>query len=332
MNMLEIDGSQGEGGGQIFRTALSCGAMSGQPVRITRIRANRDKPGLKRQHLTGARAVAEICGGKLSGDELHSSELILEPGEIRGGDYHFAVGSAGSVVLVAQTVIPVLFKAATPSTVVIEGGTHVQGAPVFEFFNDVYLPQIRKMGCDVTATLERCGFFPAGGGRIRLDITPLRDAKPYAMLDAGALKGVEVVAIFSGIGAAIAKAEVEIIASHLEALNPVTKIREVNAACAGNAVYARFDYEHITEVFSAIGSLHVSRKEVAKSVVKRVRDYQKADQLLLPMLRLGDYGTFATCPWSLHATTNLKVISKFPNHFSFETRVAGNGITCVASS
>ena len=123
-----------------------------------------------RQHLACARAVAEISGGTLSGAELNSQELTFTPGTIRAGNYRFVVGSAGSTILIAQTVLPCLLRADGSSTVVIEGGTHAANAPIFEFFDRVYLSCLRRMGATVSATLETVGFYPAGGGRIRLEI------------------------------------------------------------------------------------------------------------------------------------------------------------------
>ena len=333
--MITIDGAAGEGGGQILRTALSLSAMTRRPICLENIRANRGKPGLMRQHLTAVRAVAEICNAKLEGAELNSTKLVFEPRGIRGGEYHFKIGSAGSAVLVAQTILPVLLKAEARSSVVIEGGTHVQGAPIFEFFDEVFLPQLRRMGCEVSATLERHGFFPAGCGRIRLEIEPLGKSKRYEMLESGALESAEIVAIYSGIDSSIAKAEADIIAHHIEALNPTVTIRGVDAICSGNAVYLKLKFEHITEIFSAIGAIERSRKDVAQSVVKQYNDYRKvglpvgrllADQLMLPIFCLDKYGAFRTSPWSMHSKTNLNTISKFDTGYECDARPLENGI------
>ena len=155
---VRIDGSQGEGGGQVLRTSLSLSAAYGKPFEMLKIRANRDKPGLKRQHLTCVRAVAQICGAQVEGDEVGSMRLSFKPGKIKGGTYQFDIGTAGSVTLVAQTVIPVLLRAEEPSTVTITGGTHVPFAPIWEFFSETYLPELRRMGARVEAELEQCGF------------------------------------------------------------------------------------------------------------------------------------------------------------------------------
>ena len=175
-NILTIDGSQGEGGGQILRTSLSLSAITQTPFRMVNVRAKREVPGLKRQHLTCVRAVTEVCGAQIEGDEVGSLTLSFAPGPIRGGEYRFDVGTAGSTTLVAQTVLPVLLMADTPSSVTISGGTHVQWAPIWEFFAIAYLPQLRAMGAEVEAELVRHGFYPAAGGEIRLSIKPFEKA------------------------------------------------------------------------------------------------------------------------------------------------------------
>jgi len=336
--MIEIDGSQGEGGGQILRSALSCAALLGKPMRITNIRLKREKPGLKRQHLTGARAVAEICNGTLAGAELNSTELTLEPGKIRGGEFHFSIGTAGSVALVAQTVLPLLLMADTPSTVIIEGGTHVEAAPTFEFFEEVFLAQLRAMGFKARATLEQHGFFPDGGGRIRLDVEP-RDVStitPYTMLNAGGLKSVEIVARVSGIDTKIAYDEAKIIERDLESLNPFVTTKRVEAACPGNVAYVKMEFENITEIFSAIGNAGRSRHSVAKLIVQHVNNYRKAghpvgrflaDQLLLPVLCLNPgKGCFKTGQLSRHFKTNLLVLRAFSDSFDAVCDPIENGV------
>ena len=174
---ITIDGSKGEGGGQMFRTSLSLSAAYGKPFEMLNIRANREKPGLKRQHLTCVRAVAQICGAQVEGDEVGSMRLSFKPGKIKDGTYQFDIGTAGSVMLVAQTVIPVLLRAEEPSTVTITGGTHVPFAPIWEFFAETYLPELRRMGARVEAELEQCGFYPAAGGVMKLRVWSYDEAK-----------------------------------------------------------------------------------------------------------------------------------------------------------
>ncbi len=333
---ITIDGSQGEGGGQILRTALSLSAITGTEIALTNIRAGREKPGLKRQHLTCVKAVAEICGTNVSEVGVGSMELEFKPGPVKGGDYHFDIGTAGSVTLVAQTVIPVLLKADAPSTVTITGGTHVPFAPIWEFFAETYLPELRRMGADVEAELESCGFYPAAGGVIKLRVRPFDAArKPdvYTLTDLGAYKGGKVVGAVSGIPRGIAEAEVGIVARKFPDLHLAADVREVAAMGPGNYCYARLDYERCSVVFSSVGTFGESRKAVAKEVVRQVHEFLQtgaacekhlADQLLVPlnvlMGRTVFYHPGRDCRvnWSFdvqketkHYTTNLEVIGAF---------------------
>ena len=339
-DFIEIDGSQGEGGGQVLRTSLTLSAITGQPVRLEKIRAGREKPGLKRQHLTCVKAVAEICGANVSAVEVGSSELEFVPGAIKGGDYRFDVGTAGSVTLVAQTVLPVLLKADVPSTVTITGGTHVPFAPIWEFFVETYLPELRRMGARVEADLETCGFYPAAGGVVRLKVWPLaKDATPdsYKLSDLGAYRGGKVVGVVSAISDSIAEAEVGIVGTQLRTLNLVPEVRKVESFGPGNYCFVQLNYERGSVVFSSVGTFAKSRKSVAHEVVTAVRDFVKsgkacekhlADQLLVPaVVFLGErYWLYPNSEWlnggfldwnvavqkeTLHFTTNQAVINRF---------------------
>ena len=319
MNMIEIDGSFGEGGGQILRTSLSLSAITGQGVHFTKIRANRRKPGLMRQHRICALAAAEITGGKLTGAELNSQEMTFEPGSIRGGEYHFSTGSAGSTMLIAQTIVPILLQAPEPSRVFLEGGTHAPGAPVFEFFDRVFLPCLRRMGCEVQAKLERSGFYPVGGGQVELEIQPAAGWKPFELEDRGPLVSGSITAAGSGIDTQILEDEIRIAAELIARPELVPEIREADSPGPGNVLFAEMNFGHITELFSVCGEFEVSRKTVAERVAEMARKYLQsdvpvgrflADQLLLPMA-LGQGGKFLTLPPSLHTKTNAEIIRKF---------------------
>ena len=162
--MIEIDGSFGEGGGQIIRSSLALSAVTGRPFHIANIRAGRKKPGLKLQHVTAVKAATRICNARTEGAELQASEITFEPQPIVGGHYDFKISTAGSVTLVAQTVLPALMLAEQPSTLTFEGGTHNPWAPPFDFLQRSFLPQLNKFGPRVNVKLERPGFFPNGGG------------------------------------------------------------------------------------------------------------------------------------------------------------------------
>ena len=337
-DMVTIDGSRGEGGGQILRTSLSLGAITGTGIEFEKIRAGRSKPGLKRQHLTCVKAVAEICGAKVSEVDVGSMELEFEPGPIKGGDYRFDVGTAGSVTLVAQTVIPVLLKADRPSTVTITGGTHVPFAPIWEFFAETYLPELRRMGAKIEAELVQPGFYPAAGGVVKIRVWPFDGdgCERYELTDLGAYRGGKVVGVVSALPEAIAEAEVGIVGGQLRDLNLVREVRAVESFGPGNYCYVRLDYERCAIVFSAVGTHDRSRKAVAHEVVRSVQAFLKAgkacekhlaDQLLVPLnVFVGgsweyDPGVCYRPDWAiavqeetLHYTTNEAVIAEFGLH------------------
>ncbi|MEQ1894293.1 MAG: RNA 3'-terminal phosphate cyclase, partial [Planctomycetota bacterium] len=180
--LLTIDGRTGEGGGQVLRTALSLSVALGRPVRVTHVRGKREKPGLLRQHLTALRAAAEISGGTAVG-ELSGAEAELRPGPVRAGDYEFRIGSAGSTLLVLQTVLSPLLLADGPSTLLLEGGTHNPLAPPFEFVARAFAPLLARLGARLAFELVRPGFHPAGGGVLRAHITPPEPALPLELLE-----------------------------------------------------------------------------------------------------------------------------------------------------
>jgi RNA 3'-terminal phosphate cyclase (ATP) len=162
-DMLTIDGSQSEGGGQVLRSSLALSLVTGRPFAIENIRAGRKKPGLLRQHLTAVLAAAEVSAAEVEGAALASRRLLFRPGRVRAGDYAFRVGTAGSATLVLQTVLPALLLAEGESTLTLEGGTHNPMAPPVDFLENAYLPLVNRLGPRVKVQLVRPGFYPAGG-------------------------------------------------------------------------------------------------------------------------------------------------------------------------
>ena len=210
-----IDGSTGEGGGQILRTSLALSAVTRQPIRIEKIRAGRQKPGLLRQHLTAVNAVAEITGARVEGAEIGSTELTFKPGAIVAGEYHFAVGTAGSATLVFQTVLPPLLLAGGESRLVLEGGTHNPHAPPFDFLERCFLPLLRRMGAQVEATLVRPGFYPAGGGRFEAVITPMAKLQPFELLERGTAGVRRAKVLLANLPSSIAEREMALLRTRL---------------------------------------------------------------------------------------------------------------------
>ena len=186
--MISIDGSFGEGGGQILRTALGLSLVTGQPFRIEKIRAGRRNPGLLRQHLTAVKAAAKIGQAEIAGVNIGSTQLTFTPGRVAHGDYQFAVGTAGSATLVLQTILPALLVSGDQdqqTQLTIEGGTHNPFAPPFDFLSQAFLPLLERMGVRVEARLERYGFYPAGGGRIEITIKPAKRLEPIELNERG---------------------------------------------------------------------------------------------------------------------------------------------------
>ncbi|MFT5586566.1 MAG: RNA 3'-terminal phosphate cyclase (ATP) [Cognaticolwellia sp.] len=316
--LVQIDGTQGEGGGQILRSALSLAAITGRPLQVDKVRGGRRKPGLMRQHLTCLRAVAQICGGSVQGAELRSSQFSFEPGAIRGGDYHFDVGSAGAVALVLQTVLPVLLHADAPSTVRITGGTHVSFSPSVHALRDSFVPVLRRMGAKVELQLERYGFNPAGGGSILVTLVP-GALQPVEMLERPALSSVEVGVAMCGVPGHVGRRETIALCAALN-LNPdLARIEKVESQGPGNALWMALLHGEHTTVFDAVGAKGRKAEQVSKTLVRRMQRWQHsgtpvdvflADQLLLPLALAGG-GSFRTPPLSEHARTNMAVIERF---------------------
>ena len=338
--MMELDGSAGEGGGQILRSALTLSMITGQAFRIRRIRANRPKPGLRRQHLVAVQAAAAICGGQVQGAELRSEELTFTPQGIVGGDYEFAIGSAGSCTLVLQTLIPALLMAEAPSTVRISGGTHNPMAPPAQFLQRAFCRLLGKMGAQVDIELIRSGFYPAGGGMLLAKVAPWTTRLPLTVTARGARTGGYAESIVAGVAAHVAERELECIGAGMGWSADQLKCCVLHDNQGpGNIVFITLEHEHVTEVFAALGEKMVRADAVARSLLKEVRRYTAsqaavgehlADQLMLPMALAGG-GAFTAVTLSSHARTNADVISRFlPVRISFDE--SGGAVLCTVSA
>jgi RNA 3'-terminal phosphate cyclase (ATP) len=318
--MLTIDGSFGEGGGQILRTALALSLVTGKPFRIENVRAGRKNPGLLRQHLTAVNAAAEISRAEVTGAAIGSRELTFAPGSVVAGDYAFAVGTAGSTTLVLQTVIPALLIASTKSKVILEGGTHNPFAPPFDFLEKAFLPMVNRMGPRVTSELERPGFYPAGGGRMNVTIEPSAELNRLDIPARGAVLARRSKALVANLPISIAERELKLIARKMSWPREWMKAESVERSPGpGNVVTIEIESEHVTEVFTGFGERGLRSEAVAEKAVQQARRYigseaaigeYLADQLLIPMAMAGG-GSFTTLPLSRHATTNIEVIGKF---------------------
>lgn len=326
--MITIDGSEGEGGGQVLRYAAALSLLTGEPFTIQNIRGGRAKPGLMRQHVTALEAAAAIGSAECAGLAVGSGELTFRPGRVVPGEYHFAIGTAGSTALVVQTVLVPLMLADAPSRIVIEGGTHASSAPPFEFLGATLLPVLERMGPRLSVSLERHGFYPRGGGRIVLDIAPAPLA-PIACMERGAFRAGKVEALIAGIPFDIAERELKASRKVLrdwpeEAFAPVQLPADRGP---GNALLITAECEHVTEVMSGFGQLGVPAERLATTAAKRMAGYLASgafagpylqDQLLLPFAFAGA-GVFTTVKLSEHTRTAAALIARFTGRsFAFD--------------
>ncbi|MEJ2700660.1 MAG: RNA 3'-terminal phosphate cyclase, partial [Desulfuromonadales bacterium] len=203
--MVRIDGSMGEGGGQVLRSSLTLSLLTGTPFHIDGIRSSRRNPGLRPQHLQAVKAAAAVGRARVEGALLGSMNLLFEPGQARPGEYRFDIGTAGSTSLVLQTVFLPLALAQKPSLVTLIGGTHVAWSPSFHYLEMNWMYWLRRMGFRGSLAMERAGFYPQGGGRIEARIYPAASLSPLILRDRGWLEKIRILSAVSNLDTEIGK-------------------------------------------------------------------------------------------------------------------------------
>lgn len=293
----------------MVRTALILSALTNTPVRIFNIRAKRDKPGLRPQHLAAAKAVRSIARGTLEGAEENSRELSYTPSGIVGGKYEFNIGTAGSTILVAQAVLPLLLSASKPSEVKIIGGTHNPKAPTYDYFERVFLPAIKNMGCEAESEMLRAGYYPAGGGEIRLKVKPSRP-KPTAHWPREPESATQVVISLANLPMPIAIREKKIFVQ--ENIEKVY-VREEKCLSPGNAILAWRGFVGCC----VLGEKGKRAEAVGGECLQGLRaegdvdvDHRLADQLLIYAAMAGKT-SYKTSRISSHTATSINIIEKF---------------------
>lgn len=341
METVFIDGSIGEGGGQILRTSLALACITGKSLHIENIRAARRNPGLAKQHISCVRAVCQICGGQCRGDALRSRMLDFQPGPVRSGDFHFDIGSAGSASLVIQTVLPALFLADKPSAVTVTGGTHNPLAPPFDFLSETFLPAIAAAGFRGNCKLIKHGFYPAGGGKITFDVQPWQKStdRIIDLCEPGKEPQIHARIYTAKLPPHIAQRQRKLLLQSGLNIWNVEHIEVTDSDGPGNCAMFRLCSGERTTVFTAFGMRGKRSEEVISEVVNLAEDFLAsgaavdrflADQLLIYMA-MAKAGSYTTNELSSHLQTNImEVIKKFlPVNFRVEQQKQLYKISCL---
>lgn len=323
--MIEIDGSEGEGGGQILRSALALSILTGRPFKLTNIRANRDKPGLRPQHLLSVRAAGTICGAIYKGAAVGSSVLYFEPGEVKAGTYAFSIGTAGATALVLHTVyLPLALRGTEPSEVTISGGTHNEHAPCYHFLESTWNGYMRRLGLEIALEMPRPGFYPRGGGAIRAVIQPCNRVKGLNLTACPELTTAGGFSAVAGLPESVAVRQARRVATRLKAKQIESHIptEEWDAANPGTVAAVIFRQAPVPTLFFGLGEKGKPAESVADEAADEALWYREtgcpvdkhsADQVLLPLAFSPDASAYRTSAVDRHLTTNIDTIRKFVN-------------------
>jgi RNA 3'-phosphate cyclase len=338
--MIEIDGSQGEGGGQVLRSALTLSMITRMPMRILHIRARRSKPGLQAQHLKAVDAASAISHAAVQGAYLGSQDLVFSPGEIRTGRYKFDIGTAGSTSLVLQTIFVPLSLGSSASSVIITGGTHVPWAPCFHYLERQWLRFMQAIGFQASLDLASAGFYPQGGGRIDAAIRPASHIQPLRLEQRGCLLSIEGISAVANLDVSIAERQKRQALHRLlpHCPNTYIKITQLPSQFKGTLLFLLARYKATGSVhppdisaqacYYALGEKQKPAEKVADEAVDALLGFLEsdglldeylADQLLLPLAFASGASRFRTRRSTQHLLTNAEIIHQFtPARIEFD--------------
>ncbi len=323
---MKIDGSYGEGGGQVLRTALALSCVFERPIEITNIRKSRKKPGLMPQHLTAVKAAATVSNAGVEGAELSSTMLRFAPGHLVGGEYIFDVsekkGSAGSTSLVLQTVLLPLCFAEHQSSITVIGGTQVPWSPSYHYLKYVFLPALLRLGVKAELNIEKWGWYPIGGGKVAVTVNPKKEFLPLEIAERGKLVRVTGISAVSNLPQDIAKRQRDRALKTLSQKRIDAEIEIVSAPSPGKGttVFLLAQYENITVGFDSIGAIGKRAEEVADEACKAFFEYidaggaldpHVADQIIPYLALASGPSIFTTSRITQHLLTNIWVVKQF---------------------
>lgn len=325
-NILKIDGSYGEGGGQILRTALALSCVFKRPIEIMNIRKSRKRPGLQPQHFTAVKATTAVSNARVEGAELSSTMLRFSPGHLAGGEYLFDVsekkGSAGSTSLVLQTILLPLCFAERQSSSTVIGGTHVPWSPSYHYLKHVFLPALSRLGVKAELNIEKWGWYPIGGGKVTATVNPKREFLPIGVIERGKLMRVTGISAVSNLPQDIAKRQRDQALKMLSQKGIDAEIEIISAPSPGKGtlMFLRAEYENITVGFDSLGAIGKRAEEVADEACKALFEYVEAggaldphlaDQIIPYLALANGPSTFTTSRITQHLLTNIWVVKQF---------------------
>jgi RNA 3'-phosphate cyclase len=340
LRCIDIDGAYGEGGGQLVRTAVALSAITGTAVRIGNIRAKRDKPGLAPQHVAAVRAVAQFCDAEIENLEVGAGAIMFRPGQLHGGEVTVEIGTAGSITLVMQALLPVMIAAGAPASACVTGGTDVRGAPALDYFREVLLRHVARMGVVAGLRIDRRGYYPRGGGQVRVILSGQRRQAlhPLRLDSPGALRRIGGTAHVANLPAHIAaRMRASMLVALGETLTPLTHVdtpvlTHAEAIGQGGAVVGWAECEHSVLGACRVAERGVRAEALGEEVGRELRaeigggaalDRHAADQILIYLALAGGRSSVSTRAITLHAQTAMWLIEHFlPVRFTSGSRGA----------